>query len=286
MRSLRYVAFTVAGLSIVGAAQAQLEWFITLGPGNVQNGNAQSAGTGYADRLNGQNVLVDHQSTITAGPNGVTGTHLKNFTVWIKNNGSSAVSTTGSATANTLVGIDSSDGSGAGRTQKLLPVGTTGNFAGNPADYGAWGANATLGGPASNVANSAGANGSAAAASSRPWGYYVSLNNTVSFSIAAGAEVALFNFTVRNNTLGNGGATLANPQLVSLFDAGTGTSNTTLFRQSSTTTNYRPGGNTSNSTGNNQARGSYGGFNVVPEPGTMLALAAGLGALMARRRRK
>jgi len=97
--------------------------------------------------------------------------------------------------------------------------------------------------------------------------------------------VRLFNFTVRNNTLGNGGATAANPQLVSIFDAGTGNSNTSYLRQSSMTTHYRPGGNTPNSTTNNNARGSYGGFNVVPEPGTMLALAAGLGALMARRRR-
>ncbi|HRF59531.1 MAG TPA: PEP-CTERM sorting domain-containing protein [Fimbriimonadaceae bacterium] len=281
MRSLRYVAFTVAGLTIVGAAQAQLVWCFKFGPGNSR--------AAYADGVNvndGQNVLVDHTDVVSQGV-AAGQTHTLNLSVWIQNTGTTAVSTTNGVTANTLVGIDSSDGSGVGRTQKVLPVGAVGNFAGDPtgATYGAWGYHPTIQGPAGNVAWAAGANGTATAASSRAWGYFVSLNNTVNFSIAPGAEIRLFNFTIKNNTLGNGGATLANPQMISIFDAGTGSSNTTLFRQNSTSTNYRPGGNTANSTGNNNARGSYRAFNVVPEPGTMLALAAGLGALMARRRR-
>lgn len=287
MHTLRSVTFIVVGLVVTVSAHAQLEWFITPGPGNVQAGISETAGSGYADRLNGRNVVIDHQSTIAQGPNGVSGQYLKNFSVWIRNTGTSAVSTVGSVTSNTLVGIDRSDATGFGRTQCLLPVGTTGNFAGNPADYGAWGANSMIGGPASNVSLAPGSGGGTLnPLAFRPWGYYVSLNNTVSFSIAAGADVRLFNFTVRNNTLGNGGSTAANPCPICIWDAGTGTGNTTVFRQLASTTNYRPGGNTTNSTGNNNAQGSYACFNIVPEPGTTLAIAVGLGALGTRRRRK
>ncbi|HRF59529.1 MAG TPA: PEP-CTERM sorting domain-containing protein [Fimbriimonadaceae bacterium] len=281
MHSIRNLtlALAFAGLTLSVRAQTQLEWFITLGPGNSGN----SAGTGYADRLNGQNVVIDQTSTVSQGPTGVGATHVMNFSVWIRNNGTTAVSTVGTTTSNTLVGIDRSDGFGMGRTQCLLPVGATGPISGGTGLYGAWGYNATIAG-VGQVAWSAGAGLSSSAL--RPWGYDVSLNNTVSFSIAAGADVRLFNFTIKNNTLGNGGATAADPCPICIWDAGTGSSDTTLFRQSSTTTNYRPGGNTSSSTGNNNAQGSYACFNVVPEPGTMLALAAGLGGLLARRRRR
>ena len=179
MRSLRYLAI-IAGLSGAAATHAQLEWFITLGPGNVQNGIGQTVGTDYSQRLNGTNVLIDHQSTISQGPDGVSGTHLKNFSVWIKNTGTVAVSTAGAVAANTLVGIDSSNGSGMGRTFKLLYVGGQGRFADSPNGFGVWAPHPTICGPTfSWVSQGPGQNGAATNASTRPWGYYPTMFNTV-----------------------------------------------------------------------------------------------------------
>jgi hypothetical protein len=107
----------------------------------------------------------------------------------------------------------------------------------------------------------------------RPYGFNIPIDLPIQTtqSLAAGDSVAIC--TVKFKDAGFYGNGQAFHDLF-LYDAGSGSSGTTQLQNGSVVT--RAGADWANSSR----------LRLVPEPGTMLALVAGIGALAARRRRK
>lgn len=107
----------------------------------------------------------------------------------------------------------------------------------------------------------------------RPWGHNtpVDMAPGTTQTLGAGETIALYRIQLRENGFIGQSAHYD----VFIYDAGSGSSGTSAMLNGATA--YRPGSGT-------WADDSR--LRLTPEPGTMLALAAGLGALVARRRRK
>jgi hypothetical protein len=107
----------------------------------------------------------------------------------------------------------------------------------------------------------------------RPWGHNTPIDMApgTTQTLAAGDTIRLYSIQLRENGFIGQDAFWD----VFIYDAGSGSSGTSAMLNGATA--YRPGS------------GSWADdsrLRLTPEPGTMLALAAGIGALAARRRRK
>ncbi|HRF59230.1 MAG TPA: PEP-CTERM sorting domain-containing protein [Fimbriimonadaceae bacterium] len=119
--------------------------------------------------------------------------------------------------------------------------------------------------------------------------YFTSIANVFGTPLFNAAGPIWAGITFDNNVGGTGAtaAQLDNLGQLVMNPPTVGTSADQVFLTTAAGSNFvsSPAGATFNYGGNPRANLGWK-FNVVPEPGTMLALAAGLGALLARRRKK
>lgn len=121
--------------------------------------------------------------------------------------------------------------------------------------------------------------------------YFTSIANVFGAPLFTTTGPIWAGITFDNNTGGTGAtaAQLDNLGQLVMNPPTLGSSADKLFLTTAAGSNLvnNPAGTVQNSPFGGNPRGNLGWkFNVVPEPGTMLALAAGLGALFARRRKK